>query len=139
MIFTVDPWAVLAASLIPLLLGSFWYSPALFGNHWLRLTAANITGFKDARTALTVAFLGSYAASLVMSFVVAVLVVNLFVIDAFDGITLGFLVWLGFVATTSVPEYLFGGTKRPFTLYLMTSAYHLLSLVLMGGLLALWL
>lgn len=133
----LNAWAVITAALIPLALGSFWYSPALFGNYWIRLTASDLRGQADAYRALLTAYLGSVAASLVMSSVLALLIENLIVIGPLGGMQVGFFVWLGFVATTTAPEYLFGGTARPYQLYLLTNGYHLISLVLMGGLLAL--
>ena len=135
-LLSLDPWPVITAALIPLALGSFWYSPMVFGNHWIRLSGSTIRSEAQARQALFTAWLGSFTASLLMSMVLALLIKNLFVVTPLDGMQVGFFLWLGFVATTSVPEYLFGGSARPYALYVLMNGYHLISLVLMGGLLA---
>lgn len=139
MFFTdINPWIVLVASFIPLVLASFWYSPAMFGTHWLRLSGSDIRNDADAKRAVAAAWLGSFLSSLVMCTVLALIIDNLFVIDAFDGMVVGFFIWLGFVATTSFPEYLFGGSVRPYMLYVITNGYHLLSLLLVGGFLGIF-
>jgi hypothetical protein len=135
-LLSLDPWPVITAALIPLALGSFCYSPLVFGNHWLRLTGSDIKDEKEARQTLFTAWLGSFTASLLMSVILALLIENLFVVTPLDGMQIGFLVWLGFIATTSAPAYLFGGTARPYMLYMLVNGYHLISLILMGGILA---
>ncbi|MEX0930602.1 MAG: DUF1761 domain-containing protein [Candidatus Paceibacterota bacterium] len=131
--------AIIVAALIPLLLGSFWYSPVAFGNQWLMLSNIGKENTPQSRREIVLAFLGSFAAGFVMSLVLAVLIRNLLVFSAVDGMEVGFWVWLGFVASTMLPEYLFGGSAKPYQLYALTAGYHLLSLVVMGALLAMWL
>jgi len=140
MFFTdISPWIISGGALIPLVVGSFWYSSAVFGSHWLRLSGSTIRDERDARRALANAWLGSFAASLIMTTILAVLIDNLFVVSALDGMKVGFYVWLGFIATTTFPEYLFGGTMRPYPLYFIVNGHHLLSLLLTGGFLGIFL
>jgi hypothetical protein len=43
----IDDLAVLAAAVVPIVLGAFWYSPALFARPWLRAvgrTEEELTG-----------------------------------------------------------------------------------------------
>jgi len=134
----INPWIVIIAAFIPLVVASFWYSPAMFGQHWLRLSGSDIRSERDVKRAVVAAWLGSFLASLVMCTVLALIIDNLFVVSAFDGMVVGFFVWLGFVATTSFPEYLFGGSVRPYALYLIVNGYHLLSLTIVGGFLGIF-
>lgn len=135
---SLDLGVVALAALVPMVLGSFWYSPVVFGNHWLTLSRIKTSSIQQARLEIAVALFGSFLASFIMSFVLAMLIENLFVITAVDGMVLGFWIWLGFVATTMIPEYLFGGSAKPYLLYVLNAGYHLLALISMGGLLALW-
>ncbi len=138
-LISLDPSAVLLAALVPLLLGTFWYSPLIFGAHWIRLSGLRLSDIKQPRMAVAGALLGSLAAALVMSLVLALLIENLWAVSPFDGMVIGFFVWLGFIATTTLPEYLFGGQAKPYSLYFLVNGYHLVSLMLMGALLVLWL
>ena len=134
----LNPWAVLVAALIPIILGAFWYSPLPFGNHWLRPLGVRVKP-RAGRTRLVTAVLASLAASLLMSYVLALLIKNLIVIGAWDGIVAGFFSWLGFVLPTTAATSLFGSNPRPIVEFAIITGYQLLSLVLMGGFLALYL
>ena len=53
-----------------------------------------------------------------------------------EGLLVGFLAWLGFVATTKAVSSLYEGRSR--NLYLIDVGYHLVELLVMGVILALW-
>jgi len=59
-----------------------------------------------------------------------------FINDAGQGIIIGFWVWLGFVAATVLPGYLYEGRKK--ILYFMFILYQLIAICLLGALLAVW-
>lgn len=52
------------------------------------------------------------------------------------GAALGFLVWFGFVALTSLSAMLY--EHRPFKLWLIGNGYQLVALLVMGAILAAW-
>ena len=52
------------------------------------------------------------------------------------GMQAGFWVWLGFIATTMIGIVLW--EIKPVKLYLLIVAYYLISLLVMGSILALW-
>ncbi len=53
-----------------------------------------------------------------------------------DGVMIGFWVWLGFVVTSVIPGYMYEG--RPKMLYFLFIIYQLISITLMGGVIAIW-
>jgi hypothetical protein len=57
-------------------------------------------------------------------------------ISVAHGAIIGFVCWLGFAATTSYATALFSG--KPRQLWLIDSAYNLVSFVLAGIILAVW-
>jgi len=130
-------WTVVGVSLVPLLVGGFWYSPTVFGKYWVRMSGVNIRAIRESRRAMAFAFLVSGVASFVMAFVLALLIQNLIVITVFDGILVGFYVWLGFVATITLSEYSITNDHRPYQLYIITNGYYLVTLLVMGALFAL--
>lgn len=49
-------WAILASGLIPLVLGSIWYSPALFGNAWMKVAGKTKEELKGTNMPLVFIF-----------------------------------------------------------------------------------
>ena len=53
-----------------------------------------------------------------------------------EGMTAGFWIWLGFLATTMIGSFLW--EDKPFTLYLINVGHYLVVLLVMGAILAWW-
>lgn len=126
--------AVLIAAIAQMVVGSLWYSPMLFGKTWMKAAGKTEKDIKESNKAqlYTVSFIGA----LIMAFVLAHVVVLAAAITILDGIATGFWMWLGFVFTTSLINGIF--ESKPLRLYLVDNGYHLVSLALMGVVLALW-
>ncbi|MAE13157.1 hypothetical protein CMO92_01210 [Candidatus Woesearchaeota archaeon] len=134
---TVELWAVVVAALVSMVLGAAWYSPGMFGKMWIKLS-----GFtkKDQERAEEEGmgsryFLG-FLSSLVMSFVLAVMIRIVGAGSGVSGAIVGFWLWLGFIATTTLGMVLW--ERKPFQLYLLNNGYSLMSLLVMGVMLGLW-
>jgi len=52
------------------------------------------------------------------------------------GLQAGFMIWLGFVVTTSIVNHLFAG--RRWVVWFIEMGYHLVSLLAMGAILGAW-
>jgi hypothetical protein len=52
------------------------------------------------------------------------------------GAFIGCLVWIGFFATPSLPQYIYEGRK--FKLFAINYGYWFLGLIIAGGVLAIW-
>lgn len=123
----IDLLAVLLAAVMGLLIGFVWFSPWLFGNTWKKLSGME----KTKRNQL--APLWSFLAILIMAYILSFFELMLGVTTVSDGMFVGFLVWLGFVATTQISKVIWG--KASFKLFLIDSTYRLLALLSMGGIL----
>lgn len=127
--------AVGASALAYWMLGAVWYTafanPFVALMRWKPEDLARVEA-EGAGVELGVAL----AASLVSAYVLAHVVRFVGAEDAWRGAQAGFLVWLGFVATTNLNTVLF--EFRPLGLYLINSGYHLVGLLGMGALLAVW-
>lgn len=75
-------------------------------------------------------------ASLVFAYVLAHLIKFSSTNTFSQGVMVGFWVWLGFVVTTVIPGYMYEG--KPKMLFFLFIIYQLISITLMGGLLAIW-
>lgn len=73
---------------------------------------------------------------LVMSYVLAHFVDYAQATTVLGGLTAGFWLWLGFIATVMLGSVLWEG--KPVTLYLINVAHYLAVLIVMGIILAVW-
>lgn len=78
----------------------------------------------------------AFLASLIESYVLAHFVQFSNAISIGAGAQTGLLIWLGFVVTTSSGSTIFEG--RPKGLYLINMGYHLVVLLIIGPILAVW-
>lgn len=129
--------AVAVSGLAYWALGALWYSPLLFERPFVALkgfTPEQVEAIRAASHAGEVG--GALAVSLLTAYVLAHFVRFTGAEDAPRGALAGFWLWLGFVATTNLSTVLFEG--RPLGLYLINNGYHLVGLLGMGALLAVW-
>ncbi|MFQ5918917.1 MAG: DUF1761 domain-containing protein [Thermoplasmata archaeon] len=131
---TINYLAVIAAGVVSWVLGGIWYARPALGGRWMNLVGMTE---EQAREGGAVAFI----VALVLSIVVALFLA--FVLQALgamgnvgNGILGGLLVWFGFMAIPAVGNVLF--EKRPWGLFGINQGYNLVSFVLMGIILSLW-
>jgi hypothetical protein len=124
--------AVLVAALSTFLVGGLWYSPALFGKAWMRENGFTEEGMKG----------GNMAKIFGLAFFLALIAaVNLAMFLGPEdrpamGALWGFAAGFGWVATFVGTHYLF--ERKSFTLFLINAGYSVVSLTLMGVILAAW-
>ena len=129
----INFFALLSATGAKVLIGALWYSPVLFLRKWLKLSGVAEEELKaNFARAVTVDVIGS----LIMAFVLAHAVRYAGVTTAALGGAVGFLNWLGFVAVVTIGTVTY--ERKPFELFLLNNGYLLLSLVVMGAMLAVW-
>ena len=131
----VNYLAVIAAIAVNMIVGAVWYSPLLFARPWM---AAN--GFTEeqikAQGSATRGYIVSVIASVVIAFAIALFAQAAGAGAAIDGLLLGLAAGVGFVATTSVTNYIF--ESRPLKLYLINAGYPVVSFTLIGLLIGAW-
>lgn len=124
----IDWIAVVIAAVLNMVIGFFWYSKWLFGSAWIKLSKLNEKELHvDAKT-LAMTFVASFMIAYFLSLFEGALGVT----TVTDGMFVGFLFWLAFVATTQISCYIWG--KKPFQLFLIDTGYRLLSFLVMSGL-----
>ena len=123
--------AVLVTALLGLLVQALWYAPKVFGGVWKELEGMRGEQKQDMGALALAAF-----CSLLMAFALEGFM-NYFGSQTFaQGLLAGAQIWMGFVATTFLVDYRFA--KRPWKLTMINLGHSLLSLGLMGGVLAVW-
>ena len=131
--FGVNLLAVIVAAVIAIVIGFVYYSPQAMGNRWmayLNTTRAQLGNPEPSGMGAGV------VASLVNAWVLGVLALNLGATGIWDGILLGILCWLGFMATITAAEIAF--LKQPWGLWLVNNIHNVIVQVVMAVIVTSW-
>ena len=133
MIENVNLWAVFVAALVPLLVGAFWYSPALFMKPWMQANGFTEADLQKANP------VRNYTLSLIFSLIMSF---NLAMFLADEGTTLswgmaaGALAGLGWVGLSFAMIGLF--EMRSWKYILINGAYLVVIFIIMGAIIGGW-
>jgi hypothetical protein len=129
----VNYLAVLVAAVANYVIATIWYG-AIFSKLWKKLTG--ITDMKPAPMNIILVFIGSLVLSYVLyhSIVFGEAYYNMKGIGG--GIMGAFFGWLGYIAPVTLSTKLY--EKKPWGLWLLDNAFWLISLLVMGIILSLW-
>jgi hypothetical protein len=116
----IDFLSVLIAAFVNIVIGSVWYSRYLFGKM-----------IKENHKHSNLVFLWNSIVIVITAFVLGFFETFLGVTTVSDGMFVGFLAWLGFVATTQIYAVIWG--KMNFKHFLVHTFCQLLSFLSMGG------
>lgn len=135
----INYWAVLLAGVSNMIIGGLWYSPLFFGKQWMHLMGLTKEHMEhEKKKGMATSYLVSFIGALVMAYVLSHVFVYASTYTKTSGVSAGLMVgfwsWLGFVATVGLGSMLW--EKRPFSLYLINMAYYLVTLCVMGVILA---
>ena len=131
--FPINYLALLVAALVRIVVGAIWYSPVLFVNRWLAMVTQTPEQMKAGMTKNIVTDL---VGSFIMAFVLVHAVHYAGATSAGQGAAVGFFNWLGFIATVSLSTVNY--EKRPFMLWVINNGYQLITLLIMGAIVAVW-
>jgi hypothetical protein len=131
--FPINWWAVIVAALVKFVLGWAWYSPPVMGKQWQALVGQTDA---EVRAGLPRAIPIDIIASLVMAFILLHAVHYAGATTLLQGAAVGFLNWLGFIATVQIGQVVY--EKKPWRLFVINNVYLVVALIVMGAILALW-
>ncbi|MBI5644836.1 DUF1761 domain-containing protein [Candidatus Kaiserbacteria bacterium] len=141
-IVPINYLAVIVAAIANMVLGFLWYGP-LFGKTWSHLmgwgemTPDKMAAMqKKARLGYAVSFVGALVMAFVLAHALVFASTYLKVEGVHAGLAAGFWNWLGFVAPVTVGAVLWDG--KPWKLWFINAGYYLVTLLIMGEILALW-
>ncbi len=124
--------AVIVAAVVKFAIGAVWYT-ALFGKPWRKLQGvpegADMSGLVPAMVA-------GFVADLVMAYVLARFVVHYAPTSLGEGVVVGVMAWIGFVATVTVGQVFY--ERRSWQVWAISNGYLLLGLAVMGAILGWW-
>ncbi len=129
----VNYLAIAAAAIASYIIAAIWYG-VIFSKLWQRLTG--ITDMKPKPVNIVLVLI----ACLVMAYVLQHTIVFA---DAYHkvsglegGLTVAFFCWLGFISTVTLCTKIY--ENKPWGLWLLDNAFWLISLFVMGSILAVW-
>jgi len=131
--------AVLLAALSTMVVGFLWYSPLLFAKAWMREMGYDPNDkakTDEMKKTAGPAYAGSFAASLLSAFTLALILHGLRSEDLHFGLMASFHIWLGFVATVQFTGALFA--RQSMKLFAINTGYQLVCYLVMGAILTLW-
>ncbi len=129
---------IFASATVSMAIWMVWYSPLLFGKSWSAFSGVSErkTGATKKSSAVSTAYAVSFVGSLVMAYMLAYILYYTGSTAFAEGAKKGAMMWAGFVATTMAAGTLF--ENRPKQLFVINAAYHLVSMMAMGAILAVW-
>lgn len=127
--------AVLAAAIVSMVLGAIWHGP-LFGKVWMKAAGKTEKDIKASNKEMPKLYAITFVGALVTAYILAVFIGWANVKSIELAVILGFLVWLGFVLTSSLGPLVW--EDRDQTLFLIGVGYSFVSLVVMASIIAAW-
>ena len=131
--------AILVAAISTMVVGFLWYSPILFAKPWMREMGYDPNDkakVQEMQKSAGPAYSGSFVASLVSAFTLALILHGLRGEDLHFGIMASFHIWLGFVATVQFTGALFA--KQSMKLFAINTGYQLVCYLVMAVILTVW-
>jgi hypothetical protein len=128
--------AVVAGVVMNMIVGGLWYSPLLFAKPWMAETGINMDAISEDKAGMIRGYVVSVIASIAIVFAMSVLVEATDASGVTDGLLIGLLAGIGFVATTQAANYTF--ESRTLRVYAINVGYPVSSFLAIGLLLALW-
>jgi len=129
--FAVNYLAVIVAAIAAVVIGIVYYGLAGLGDRLARLMGSTPVG-RPGPAQLVI----GVVVALVNAWVLALLSLNLGAASITDGIMLGVVAWLGFMATLSGAQVAFQG--RPWNAWLITNVHDVVIQVVMAAIVTLW-
>lgn len=130
----INIWAVVVAAVVYWLLGAAWFT--IFSQPWLTGIGKTMDQLKQEAVNPGVAYAVAFVANLVIAYVLGWVVVSTGEQSAVRGVTIGALMWIGFVGTTIGTAHVFEG--RSLTGFVLTAGYPLVGMLLMGAIVGGW-
>jgi hypothetical protein len=133
-------WLAVAVCVVAsIVIGSIWYHPAVFYKPWLATLGRkweDRPGAGAAGGAMVGMYVFTIIAALVEAVALAFILQNMGAHGAAAGAGAGFMIWLGFVATTNLVNKLFSG--QGWKGWLIEAGNHLVYLLVAGAILGAW-
>lgn len=125
--------AVVVAVVSNMVVGALWYSNILFAKEWTALIGLKES---DLKNSAVTGYLIAVVLGIIQATFVSFLVSSMGATNAIDGALVGIMIWFGFVGPATLVTAVFSQTRKK--LWAINYGYHLVTLTIMGALIAAW-
>lgn len=133
-IYQINWFAVVIAACIGMLVSAAWYSDTLFGKPWMK--AIGLKKKDTEKPGVDIALIIALITLIISAAAMAVLMDVLKISGAWSGLLFGSLAGFGFVVTNNGMHKLY--EQRPFALFAITAVGDMLTMAIIGVILAIW-
>jgi len=126
--------AVVVCVVVSMVSGSLWFNPKTFYPAWWRAigrSERDAPGIQNMGMVWGLTILSSF----VQAASIALMINTMGSMTLGSGVMAGFMLWLGFVATTSLTNKLFAGQLKA---WVLEQGNHLINFLLFGAILGVW-
>lgn len=124
----VNYFAVIVAALGYFILGSVWYSPAVFGHRSMKHDTIVEDDLK--RTPVILAYIGELIISFILAYILALFIEITQAREILEGVVVALWIWLGFIATTHFSAVLWA--RKTLKSFFIHAGFMLFGFLLMG-------
>lgn len=118
---------IIAAAVSYMIVGSLWYSKALFAKQWMKASGMTEAQVNAGKRDMPMTYGGMFVGAIVSSFVLSVFIRFAGASDIVSAAQVAFWAWLGFVATVVAGSVLF--ERKSWTYFGVTAGYQLVAMV----------
>ncbi len=126
--------AVVVCVVVSMVSGSLWFNPKTFYPAWWRAigrSESDAPGIQNMGMVWGLTILSSF----VQAASIALMINTMGSMTLGSGVMAGFMLWLGFVATTSLTNKLFAGQLKA---WVLEQGNHLINFLFFGAILGVW-
>jgi hypothetical protein len=123
--------AVIVATIVWFILGSVWYTDALFGKQWREATGVEMDGPPGVNI-----IVGTLVLYFITAVTLGLIAVSIGADDFADGLVLGLVANIGFIGVNRAVTGLYEGANT--ALMKINASLNILAFAIMGVILALW-
>ena len=130
---------VAITALIPLIVGTLWYSRLIFGKKWRQYEGVTPEMEEHMKKrSIVKKIVVAYITYFLIAYALAILVNYMVIAAIMPAIILAVVVWLGFMVPAAISDYLWSPHRKDWGLYHLHIGYFLVSTIIMSVVLALW-
>ena len=124
--------AIVLAVIANMIIGALWYSPVLFANVWMKSLGKTREELHSSNA--NIGYGLTTLAGIVSAIVLSLFITMLDPVTIGGGALIGFLAGAGIASARELSPTFFEGRK--YTLFLISAGYHVVSLTIMGMIIA---
>ena len=127
--------AVVAATVVYMVLGGLWYSPVLFGNAWMRASGVEMPEGERPGPAIYISPAVAYLVGAIATGMIAAATGS----DTVgEGLVLGLVVGIGYAVASTLVAATFDTKPDPRTWFAINASFNLVALVIVAVIVSVW-